>query len=91
MKYLLCYDIPNPKRLRHVAKIMEGFGYRVQKSVFEAFLTNTELDTLTKSLMGEINPREDTIRIYRLCESCDRCVAIIGAGEKIEEKPYIIM
>ncbi|HQM85027.1 MAG TPA: CRISPR-associated endonuclease Cas2, partial [bacterium] len=32
---LILYDIRDPKRLLRVAKIMENYGYRVQKSVFE--------------------------------------------------------
>ena len=32
--YLVCYDVSNPKRLRRVAKVCEGSGYRRQLSVF---------------------------------------------------------
>ena len=31
---LVCYDIANENRLRKVERITEGYGYRVQKSVF---------------------------------------------------------
>jgi CRISPR-associated protein Cas2 len=36
-KWIVLYDIRDPKRLRKVAKIMENYGIRVQKSVFEIF------------------------------------------------------
>ncbi|MDR0535374.1 MAG: CRISPR-associated endonuclease Cas2, partial [Puniceicoccales bacterium] len=32
-RYLVCYDIANPKRLRRVARLLEGFGTRLQYSV----------------------------------------------------------
>ena len=31
---LVCYDIADKKRLRMVERITEGFGYRIQDSVF---------------------------------------------------------
>ncbi|EMN95623.1 CRISPR-associated endoribonuclease Cas2-like protein, partial [Leptospira interrogans serovar Medanensis str. UT053] len=34
---LVSYDIREPKRLRRVAKIMEGFGERIQYSVFRIY------------------------------------------------------
>lgn len=36
-KWVVLYDIRDPKRLRKVAKVMENYGIRVQKSVFEVF------------------------------------------------------
>ena len=35
MRYLVSYDISDPKRLRKVARSLEGFGVRLQYSVFE--------------------------------------------------------
>mgnify|MGYP001408461485 CR=1 FL=1 len=37
-RYLVSYDISHPKRLRRVARAMEGFGVRLQYSVFECAL-----------------------------------------------------
>jgi len=91
MKYLLCYDVKNAARLRKVAKIMEGNGYRVQKSVFEAFLTADELETLTVRLNDVLDMEADTVRIYRICESCNKEIRIVGAGEQVEIVPYIII
>jgi CRISPR-associated protein Cas2 len=35
LRYLVSYDISDPKRLRKVARSLEGFGVRLQYSVFE--------------------------------------------------------
>ena len=91
MKYVLCYDIADDRRLRRVVKIMEGCGYRVQKSVFEGFFTPAELNELFKSVKQVIDEKEDSVRVYRLCEPCDRAVNIIGIGDRIEAKPYIVL
>ena len=34
-KWLIIYDIRNPRRLQKIAKLMAGYATRVQKSVFE--------------------------------------------------------
>ncbi|MEZ6141686.1 MAG: CRISPR-associated endonuclease Cas2 [Zavarzinella sp.] len=34
MKYIIAYDIADPKRLRKIARLMEKWAIRTQKSVF---------------------------------------------------------
>jgi len=34
MRFLIAYDIGDPKRLRRIARLMERHAVRVQKSVF---------------------------------------------------------
>lgn len=36
-RWVVIYDITDPKRLHDVAKCLESYGRRVQKSVFEIF------------------------------------------------------
>ena len=38
--YLAIYDIADGKRLHRVAAILEDYGFRVQKSVFELRLSD---------------------------------------------------
>lgn len=49
-RYLVAYDIRDPKRLRQVAKTLEGFGTRVQYSVFICDLSSQELTMMRWSL-----------------------------------------
>ena len=35
MFYLICYDVVNDRRRNRVSRLLEGYGLRVQKSVFE--------------------------------------------------------
>ena len=46
MRWIVLYDIRNPRRLRRVARLMEGYGQRVQHSVFECDLGEAELNRL---------------------------------------------
>lgn len=71
MLVLVCYDVNTEtkqgrRRLRRVAKVCEGIGQRVQKSVFECQLDLAQFETLERELMAEINPQEDCLRIYRI-------------------------
>jgi len=91
MKYALCYDIIDNRRRRGVSKIMESYGYRVQKSVFEAFLSRSDLDELKKRIQRVISAKEDQVRIFPLCSSCDSTMVVMGNGERIEQQPFLVL
>lgn len=65
---LIIYDITDNKRRVKFAKLLEGYGKRVQKSAFEAMLTSKKYDKLVKEIPSYIDPRkgEDSVRIYRI-------------------------
>ncbi len=71
MLVIVCYDVNTEtkegrRRLRRVAKICESTGQRVQKSVFECQVNLMQLEELERTLLGEINPEQDCLRLYRL-------------------------
>lgn len=65
-RFLVCYDICDPKRLRKVAKICESFGQRLQYSVFECPLDDLRLERLRAALREEIRKDEDQVLIVSL-------------------------
>jgi len=76
--YVIVYDIESNRRRAKVAKSLEQVGERVQYSVFEAWLTREELLKLTRRLERQIDPEEDSIRIYYLCGVCREKMRHIG-------------
>lgn len=60
-RFLVCYDIADAKRLRHVAKVCESYGSRIQFSVFESSLTSVMLASLRAELDAIINHDNDQI------------------------------
>ena len=90
-RYLITYDIRNERRLAQVAKIMEGYGRRVQKSIFEALLTPADLRNLKLDLLQEMDPVDDGIKFFRLCERCEQRVTIIGLGENPDLREEVII
>ncbi len=73
MLIIVCYDVSvetaqGRRRLRRVAKRCERVGLRVQKSVFECRVDQSEFEALERDLLGEIEATEDCLRFYRLTE-----------------------
>ena len=79
--YLIAYDIRHPARLRKLAKIVQDYGIRMQKSVFEAELLASELQNMMRRMKSIINPSEDGIKIFRLCQSCEAKRSGAGLGK----------
>ncbi len=85
MLYLISYDIAVDKRRTKIAKLLEGFGQRVQYSVFECDLTTKQYAELRRKLHKILKPAEaDNLRTYKLCASCVPNIEIVGAGPAIE-------
>lgn len=68
-RYLVCYDICDPVRLRRVARVIEGYGYRLQYSVFECALDNMRLQQLKSALSDELKHDEDQVMFVSLGDS----------------------
>ncbi|MFH0808906.1 MAG: CRISPR-associated endonuclease Cas2 [Pseudomonadota bacterium] len=64
--YLVCYDIRNPKRLRHVHKVLKGYGEGWQFSVFFCVLKEIDRVRLQTDLEAEMNLKEDQAMIIDL-------------------------
>ncbi|MDV3000136.1 MAG: CRISPR-associated endoribonuclease Cas2 3 [Chroococcopsis gigantea SAG 12.99] len=62
--YVIAYDIPCDKRRKKVSDLLEGYGQRVQYSVFECVLSKVLYEELKKRLRERINEEEDSIRMY---------------------------
>lgn len=67
--YLVCYDILDDGRLRSVARLMCGFGRRLQLSVFECRLSERSLAHLRWKL-SQAMAAEDRLLIVGLCRGC---------------------
>jgi CRISPR-associated protein Cas2 len=67
--WLIIYDIRDAKRLVKVEKLMECYGWRVQKSVFESEADETAVGHLKASL-EHVTAEEDFILFCPVCEKC---------------------
>ncbi|MCT7977593.1 CRISPR-associated endonuclease Cas2 [Laspinema olomoucense] len=78
MFYLICYDITEDNRRNRVAKVLETYGMRVQQSVFEAVLNETEYHQLQARLLKLLNKRQDQLRFYPLSPANRDRIVILG-------------
>lgn len=62
---LVIYDIIDNKRRTRLVKILEGFGFRVQKSAFEARLSERQYQKLLSSI-EKYAIKDDNIRNYKI-------------------------
>lgn len=72
--YIICYDITEPKRWRRVYKLVNGYGRRLQFSIFRCRLTARQVERLRWEL-ERIMTAEDKLLILSLCDGCERRVA----------------
>lgn len=96
MELLVVYDISTEstqgeRRLRQVAKICEGFGQRVQKSVFECQLDAGQQRRLLHELRAVIDPKTDRVAVYRLREPYQRYATTIGLGPDLDWRKPIVL
>jgi CRISPR-associated protein Cas2 len=89
MEYLVTYDVDTTtsdgkRRLRKVAKICEGYGIRVQKSVFEVVVSDAQLVRLDHDLQKAIDTGKDSIRIYRVPTRSLAHVRHLGIAKPID-------
>ena len=82
MTSLVVYDVADNRMRRRLAGVLEGFGVRVQDSVFECRLSATELPVLLRRMrriVGE-NATAGGVRVYRLCGGCLRASFELGTS-----------
>lgn len=85
---LIIYDIvDNAKRVR-LAKFLQGYGFRVQKSAFEALISFSLYNKLLREI-GVYVDEEDGIRIYKIVGQGQ--VTILGKNEKVQNDDCIII
>jgi len=70
-RYLIVYDIVENRTRKIVSDILEGYGERVNKSVFEcSFKNKKSKDAVIQRIEAEIDPKRDSVRIYAVCRNC---------------------
>lgn len=96
MLILVTYDVSTiqktgVRRLRRVARACEDYGVRVQKSVFECQVGQTEWVRLKDRLLKEINPDEDSLRFYYLDETAKQKTEHYGIEKPIDFTEPLIL
>ena len=77
-RYVIAYDIPCDRRRGKVSDLLCAYGVRVNNSVFEVTIKPSKFLLLQDNLEALIKPKEDSIRIYPLCQNCVVRIGTLG-------------
>jgi CRISPR-associated protein Cas2 len=89
---LVAYDIRDEKRLRLVATCMEGYGDRVQYSVFIADLSEQEFFAMRHDLESIMTLSEDSVMIIDLGAAGDTSrFTFLGYHEQLPVAEAVIV
>lgn len=96
MMILVTYDVnteskSGQRRLRKVAKMCENYGVRVQNSVFECVVNNTQFTQLKLQLKELIEKDKDSIRFYQLGDNYKSKIEHFGAKKAINVEDVLIL
>lgn len=95
MYIVVAYDVntltgAGRRRLRKIAKVCEGFGQRVQYSVFECTVTDAQFERLRHKLEDTIDGNEDSLRIYFLHGDRTDCTISIGRDGYVDYEDVLL-
>lgn len=83
IRTVIIYDISDDKRRRLVSDLLEGWGKRVNRSVFECLIPSAaKLKKLKAGLAKIVDSKTDSVRVYTLCLSC------IDKSEGLCDEPH---
>ncbi len=86
---LVIYDVVDNKRRSKLAKYLKSYGFRVQRSSFEAIIDNKAYNDLVNNVDNYININEDLLRIYKI--SGNAIIKTWGKIGKTELEDVIII
>lgn len=91
MLVVVVYDIADDKRRLKLATFLEGYGRRVQESVFECFLSLDEMKELYAKVQGRVKLPEDNVRFYWVPkDAVPRALTIGSPPPEPPPKTYIL-
>ena len=86
---LVIYDIVDNKKRVQFAKKMNGYGFRVQKSAFEAMISERLYRKPLDEVPRLIDCGMDSVRIYKIRGNGE--VSLFGVNQKIENEEVVII
>lgn len=95
MDVLVTYDIATitregERRLLRIAGVCERYGVRVQYSVFECRLSPASLEHFMGELMDVLEPKEDSINVYRFDRTIEESRTSLGRAKEAVKLSWII-
>lgn len=96
MFVLVTYDVDTTSvsgktRLRKIARECVNYGHRVQASVFECVLTESQFLILKSKINSIIDSELDSIRFYFLGKNWNRHIETLGKSVSLDVSSELII
>ena len=91
---LVMFDIANQKKYRRLLKLLQRYGQRIQKSVFEGQISDFQYRNLVNGVEKIMSSSryyhpDDNVRIYRIAGNCSATVFGKCSSRVYEENIFI--
>jgi CRISPR-associated protein Cas2 len=91
-RYLVAYDIREDRRLRSIAGCMEGYGTRIQYSVFVCDLSEEEAVLMRSDLEVRMKQTEDSVMVIDLGRAGDSTrFLFLGHHENLPSSDAVVV
>ncbi len=96
MLVLITYDVNTEdasgrKRLNKVSKLCVDYGQRVQNSVFECLLDESQYRLLKHRLENIIDPEKDSLRFYNLGNNYKSRIEHVGSKKSYDPEGFLFI
>lgn len=87
---VVAYDVRDDRRRLRVSRILCGYGYRLQYSVFECQVSRVQFLRMKERVKEAIDSQEDRVFFYVLCGGCRERIERVGGSEPLLDDAVII-
>ena len=88
LTHVIAYDISDDHRRAHVAAVLQAYGDRIQRSVFLVSIDPHLLAEVRERISQIINPRTDSVYVFRQCAACWEALGIHGQAHAASRPLY---
>ncbi len=89
MKYLITYDIREPKRWHRVFKLLKRNGLNIQLSCFEVEAEGNQFEKMVNEIFDLIDPLEDRVYFFPISSAASGLITKLGKVEELNESKVL--
>lgn len=91
-RYIVAYDISHDAVRRQVRRLLDAYGQRRQRSVYEAVLTDSERTTVVSELTATLGDSDgDRVDIVRVASRADPSTITLGDSRNTDTSPSRVL
>ncbi len=89
--HVLAFDLSSDRRRYRLTRLLEGYGLRVQESVFEAWLTDAQHAALLRKAEAILQTAQDRLVSYTLTLEESRHLRNLGCAQPTPNPDYHLL